>query len=314
MSQTIGYLGVPTAAGAHSPGNEKAPAALRAAGLVESLHHAGALVHDWGDLPPVPFALDRQHRRAQNAAKVGEVARHVADKVQEILARRELPLIIGGDCTILAGVISGFLSHGADPGLVYFDAHPDLNTPTSIVQGALDWMGMGHILALPGAAPELRDIGPRTPLLRPEAVVFFSYIPSELTPGEIDYLAAHRPAAFPAEEVSRRAPEAAQEAADLLRTRRSSFVVHFDVDALDFVDFPIADNAYQRNQGLTLASALRALGRFAACPGFAGLVVSQVNPDHAAGQGDLIGDFARRLAEALAAAQVTAAEQTAAAS
>jgi arginase len=296
MNKAIGYLGVPSAAGAHSPGIEKAPAALRAAGLTEQLRLGGAPVHDHGDLATVHFAIDAQHRRAQNAAAVGEVARQVDGVVQDMLTRDELPFVMGGDCTILAGVLSALVRRDADPGLVYFDAHPDLNTPTAVVQGALDWMGMAHILGLPDTVAELRDVGPRSPLLAQDAVVFFSYVPSEMTAWEESFFRERRPAGVPAEEVAADPAGAAQRAADIVRTRRDRLVVHFDVDALDFVDCPIADNAYQRNQGLTLEQALTALEQFVARPEFAALVVTQVNPDHAAAQAGLLDSFATRLA------------------
>ena len=78
----------------------------------------------------------------------------------------------------------------------------------------------------------------------------------------------------------------------------AGFIVHFDVDVLDFVDCPIADNAYQRNQGLTLEDALTALQMFAGSPAFAGLVVTEVNPDHAPDPG-VLHEFVEGLARAL---------------
>ncbi len=76
--------------------------------------------------------------------------------------------------------------------------------------------------------------------------------------------------------------------------------MHFDVDVLDYVDTPIADNAYQRNQGLTLDEAMTALAVFAGSALFGGLVLTEVNPDHVP-EGDLLSEFAGRLALALAA-------------
>ena len=61
-------IGVPTSAGAHHAGQDRAPAALRKAGLVERLTGAGVTVHDAGDLPGGMFALDREHPEARNLA------------------------------------------------------------------------------------------------------------------------------------------------------------------------------------------------------------------------------------------------------
>ena len=185
--------------------------------------------------------------------------------------------------------------------MLYFDAHPDLNTPQSVVQGALDWMGMAHVLGLPDAVDELSHLGPRAPLLTWDDVVFFGYVDSELTPWERELIDAHAQRSFAATQVAAHAATAAREARALLEARDAPFVVHFDVDALDFADFPIADNAYQRNQGLSLEDAMASLAVFAASERFAGLVLTEVNPDHMP-EPAVLREFAGRLAAALAPA------------
>ena len=299
MARSFAWIGAPSAAGAHSPGVEKAPAALRRAGLAERLA-VRAAVGDLGDLAVVPFALDRRHPREQNVERVARVARDVARRTGEALDAGALPLIVGGDCTILLGALAGFIEAGNDVGLVYLDAHPDLNTPESVVQGALDWMGMAHALALPGAVGELTRVGPRTPLVSWADVVFFGCVHSELTAWERGQLAAHADRVVAAAAVQGRAAPAAREARGLLEARGAPFLVHFDVDVLDYVDTPIADNAYQRNQGLTLDEAMAALAVLAASALFGGLVLTEVNPDHLPDD-DVLPIFASRLALALTA-------------
>lgn len=299
MKRPFALIGVPSAAGAHSAGVEKAPAALRAAGLVERLRGAGLEVSDHGSLPLVPFRLDREHPRAQNVGLVAEVARGLERRVRYMTETGELPLVIGGDCTILLGALAGHEAREG-VGVVYLDAHPDLNTPGNVAQGALDWMGMAHALGVPGALPELVHVGARDPLLTWGRVVFLSYVESATTPGELLLLDQHRPLVYPSAVVARRARDVATVAARALEQRVDRFIVHFDVDALDFVQFPIADNAYQRNEGLSLDDAMEALAALAASAGFGGLVLTEVNPDHAAGQGPLLEEFADRLGRALA--------------
>ncbi|TMD43326.1 MAG: hypothetical protein E6I88_01855 [Chloroflexi bacterium] len=63
--QTLGLLGVPSSAGAHGPGQEKAPSALRAAGLVEALRAGGLSVDDLGDLPLAAFGPTRPTRNSK---------------------------------------------------------------------------------------------------------------------------------------------------------------------------------------------------------------------------------------------------------
>lgn len=104
---------------------------------------------------------------------------------------------------------------------------------------------------------------------------------------------------FPAKEVRGRAGEAADEALACLEGLARGFVVHFDVDVIDFVDFPVAD-VPQNNAGLTLREAVTSLRVFASSPRFAGLVVTEFNPDHADERGELAARFVREVTDALA--------------
>src|ERR1700756_1238074 len=96
----VSVLGVPTSAGSHNPGQEKAPAAWRAAGLTDALRAAGLDVEDRGDLPAPP------PRRAGPPGGLGDTdggvggAQRVAAEVAAIRGAGRLPLVLGGDCTI----------------------------------------------------------------------------------------------------------------------------------------------------------------------------------------------------------------------
>jgi arginase len=157
-------IGVPTSAGAHHAGQERAPAALREAGLIRKLREAGDLVADAGDLPGAVFAVDHQHPEARNLAAVTRVASEVADAVDAQLKTGRLPLVIGGDCTITLGVIAGFRRHHADVGLLYVDGDADLSGALgSDDSGILDSTGVAHLLG--HGTPELSALagpGPAT--------------------------------------------------------------------------------------------------------------------------------------------------------
>jgi len=133
----------------------------------------------------LPAASASASAGAQNLPAVAAIARDVAGRVDAALAEGGIPLVIGGDCTIEVGVLSGFVRHGEDDiALLCMDAHADLNVPASVRYGALDWMGMAHILGVEGATWELSHSGPRVPLLADDKVVYFGLIPDELTPWE----------------------------------------------------------------------------------------------------------------------------------
>ena len=297
MSRRVGLIGVPSSAGAHWPGQDKAPRVLREAGLVERLESADCTVVDRGDLPRVRFRPDRGH--PQNFAAVIGVTRSVAARVESALRDGETPVVIGGDCTIELGVLSGCLRAGEDPALLYFDGGVDLYTPATNPTGILDSMGMAHMVAEPGAAEELCRIGPRFPLMPDDRVVYFGYEPVVGEPFEAEIAERRGMPRYPAEVVRGRAEEAAAEALGYLEGRAGRFVVHFDVDVIDFVDFPVAD-VPQIKAGLTFRDAVACLSIFAGSPKFGGLVITEFNPDHADEEGELAAVFVREVADVLA--------------
>jgi arginase len=159
MARRVGLIGVPTSAGAFAPGQEQAPAALRQAATVaaivrETAERVGAFARDSRTNAPTPVAL-----------------------------------VLGGDCTVGIGTVAGALAAGEDLGLLYFDTHAGLNVPDSVTEGALDWMGMAHMLAEPGARPELVWVGPRAPLLRDDQVLLFGWGPEQATEFEREAIA-----------------------------------------------------------------------------------------------------------------------------
>jgi arginase len=283
-------IGAPTSLGAFAPGQEQAPRALREAGLVERLG-AG----DLGDIPLRRWRPDREQRRAQNAAGVAAAARELADTVEPAIRDGRLALVLGGDCTVELGVVSAALRAGLERcTLVYFDMHPDLNTPDSVETGTLDWMGPAHMLDLPGTHPDVAGIGPRRPLLAPDDLLLFGYAPDQTKPGEQQAIEQHRIAAIPLAEVVAD-PRAA--AARALASVPDRFLLHFDVDIVDFVDLPLSENT-GHNIGMPFATARAALAALAADERLVALTVTEHNPAH----GEEDGSTSAALATALVAA------------
>ena len=297
-------LGVPTSAGAFRPGQERAPAAIREAGLVPALTERGVEVRDLGDSPVWRWRPDRERPRAQNLDAVVEIGRETAGRVERALGDGGPLLVLGGDCSIELGVVAGHLARDESVGLVYFDLHPDLNTPLSVTEGTFDWMGMAHALGLDGAEPELAGIGPRTPLLHDAQVLFLSYGPRQTRPFELDTMVRRGLAGIPIDEVAAAPERAAERVLTGFAARFDRLLVHFDVDVLDFNDTPLSEEAV-RGDGLTLDAAMRALGVLTASDRLSALTVTELNPEHGDEQGRTLRRFVDRLAGCLAAAPLS---------
>jgi len=290
---SVTVIGAPTSAGAYSPGQEDGPRALREQGLLERLARAGTDATDAGDVEPFRWRPDPARPRAANAAAVADRAGQVAARVAAVPAGGRA-LVLGGDCTVGVGTVAGLIGRGAAPGLVYLDRHADLNVPGSTVDGALDWMGVAHMLDREGAAGELAGVAGRRPMLAPAQLAYLGLgRVSEFEAGELERL---RPAIVDL-ETTVADPAAAARAALAALGDSDEIAVHFDVDVLDFLDAPLAENT-DRGLGLSLEAAGAALAALLADPRVAALTVTEFNPHHGAPD----GSTTRRLADTLAAA------------
>jgi arginase len=291
-------IGAPSSAGAYAPGQEKAPAALRSAGLLQLLSERGIAVDDRGDVPGFRWRIDRSNPRAMNATAVAMVARAVADQVAPALDSGSRVLVLGGDCTVELGTVAGALRGRESVGLVYFDLDTDLNTPKSTGDGALDWMGVAHLLGIEGTVAELAGLGPQTPMLSPDQVLFFAA--GNVEPFERQLIEKLGIAEVPVGEVVANPGAAAEKVVEGWGDRFDRLLVHLDVDVLDFTDFPLAENT-RRSKGIRLEQLMPALRGLLAAPNRVGLTITEVNPDHGENDGSTLRTFAGALAEALGA-------------
>ena len=289
----LGVIGVPSSAGAHGPGQEKAPGALRKAGLLGALREAGVEVEDLGDLPVTRFQPDQANRKQQSRSRVIKVAHQVADRVAEAVERELVPLVLGGDCTITLGVVAGLLRHQPDLGLIYFDGDADMTTPDTTRSGIFDSMGVAHLIG--EGDPEVAHLGPRFPLLPPDRVTLFGFHPYEIEPDEQRLLEKSAMAQYPVTSMGDRPVERAAEALARLEERVRAIAVHFDVDVMDSAEIPLAD--WPHYDALSFGDAMRCLRVFVGSPKLAALVVTEINPDN-----DPDGLLVRRFIDAFAEA------------
>ena len=168
------------------------------------------------------------------------------------------------------------------PGLLYTDRHYDLNTPESTTDGALDWMGLAHALALPGCVDTLTDaFGPR-PLLEAYQVAWLGVEPRVATGWEREQADGLGLRVTTSEALAAGGDPAGAARAALDHLPPGPLAVHLDVDVLDFIDAPLAENTDCRNTGPTLDQAVEALQLAARDPRVRALSIGELNPTRCA--------------------------------
>ena len=292
--ERLTVVGAPTSAGAYAPGQEDGPAALRAEGLLEALRAVGLDVTDAGDVEGFRWRPDPERPRAANAAAVADRAGRVAARVAAALDGGGRVLVLGGDCTVGVGTVAALAPRGG--GLVYLDRHADLNTPDTTIDGALDWMGVAHMLGVEGTEAAIAGLAGPPPMLLPRRLAYLALDIEIVAAAERERLAALSPAVVGMPAARADPAGAAGAALDALGDV-PAVAVHFDVDVLDFLDAPLAENV-DRTPGLSLDAAAAALAVLLADPRVRAVTVTEFNPHH----GDPGGATTRRLVDVLAGA------------
>ncbi|WP_129115759.1 arginase [Halegenticoccus tardaugens] len=169
MTRSVRIIGAPTDYGANRRGVDMGPSAIRYAGLADELVRAGVSTVDAGDVA-APRAEERDPDatappagKAKFLRETEEVCARLADEVAAAIDGGESPLVLGGDHSVAIGTLAGS-ARDADVGAIWFDAHGDLNTPTTSPSGNVHGMplaaalGVGEFADLDWAvAPGLRE-------------------------------------------------------------------------------------------------------------------------------------------------------------
>jgi arginase len=290
MMRTVALVEAPTSAGGYAPGQEDGPRAALDAGLIDLLEAAGAAVHRAGQVTPCRWRPDPDNPRAANAGAVIDRAGQVAEFARAVPAGDTI-LVLGGDCTVGVGTVAGLRDRVQRLGLVYVDRHADLNVPDSSGDGALDWMGVAHMLDIAGAVDGLAALAGQRPMLSSEQISFLGLGPH--TDFEADVIADRRLPVVDAETAAARPRHAARAALAPLADC-DGLAVHFDVDLVDFLDAPLAENT-DRGAAPSLTACGELLSELLADARVRSLTVTEFNPHH----GSEDGSTTKRLVEIL---------------
>jgi arginase len=276
----IALIGAPSSAGAFSPGTEKAPAALRAAGLVERLQSAGFEVTDYGDCAPRLFADDEEHRRARNLTEIVAGLNDLKARAEIAMKSGALVLVLGGECVQAIGLLTGARRYYKHINLLWFDRDADLNTPATTPSGRIDGMVVAHIIGK--GAPELVRFWGEPPLVREPDITLFGI--ARLDPPEQELLSRSPLRYVKASDIQARgAAASAANALNHLHADSREFVLHLDLDVIAQEEFPAV--VVPGTGGLSFEDVRAALKEILRHKNLVGLDIAQYNPDKDPGGG-----------------------------
>jgi arginase len=273
----VSILGVPLGYGASMAGVDIGPAALRVARIAERVAALGYEVNDRGDLHLArPRSHPKSHDKLKYLAEIIAACTELAAETKTILSAGELPVIMGGDHSIAigsgSGVASYFRDQGQTFGLIWFDAHADMNTPESSPSGNIHGMPLAVLLG--HGADELTGIGGFAPKLDPKLCAHVGA--REIDPGERELIRNLGLRVFTMREIDERGLNACMnEAIEIVSQGSGGYYVTFDVDALDPGDAPGSGTLVRG--GLSYREAHLAMEKIAEAGGMRLLEIVEIN-------------------------------------
>jgi arginase len=277
VRRAVSILGVPLGYGASMAGVDMGPAALRVARLTERISNLGYEVQDLGDLHlERPKSIPHSGEKLKYIREISSACEQLAQQVNQILTASELPLILGGDHSIaigsLAGVSSYFRQHEKRVGLIWFDAHADMNTPETTPSGNIHGMPLAAVLGY--GDRRLTNVGGFAPKLDPR---FCAHVGArDIDAGERELIRQLGIRFFTMREIDERGMGACMTEAIAIASRApSGYAVTFDVDALDPRDAPGSGTLVRG--GLTYREAHLGMEMIADAGGMQSLEVVEIN-------------------------------------
>ena len=281
----IALVGSASSAASIRAGTERAPAALRAAGMAQRFQAAGFEVTDQGDTATRMYLPDDEHPRAKNVSAILQNLNDLRPRVEVAVKSGALPLILAGDGISLLAVVAGVRRYYRSVRLLSADRDAGLNVPATTSSGCIDTMVISHVVGR--GAPELIRFWGEPPLVREPDVILFGV--DRLDPPEQQFLAGSSLRRDDAAGILKMgAAEAARRIVE--RFAGSQFVLHFDLDVISGGDF--AATNLPATGGLSWSAVREALQVFVSQPTLAAIHLTGYNPDL-----DADGEAARRVVE-----------------
>lgn len=276
---SIRLIGVPMDLGASRRGVDMGPSAVRYTDLRERLETLGHTVEDAGNVA-VPFREDAAkgaQRGARYLGAITDVCIDVALKVRDALAAGATPIVLGGDHALSAGSVAGAAAHlaakGESLGLVWIDAHGDLNTPATSRSGNVHGMPLAALLGHGDKA--MASIAGRPPAVKASDVALVGL--RDLEASEQEHIRKWNLSAFTMRALDEHGVRKVMEDAIAIATRSTAGLwVSFDMDVIDPADAPGVGTPVPG--GITYREAHLAMEMIADTGKLVGIDVVEVNP------------------------------------
>lgn len=229
----ISIIGVPMDHGQNRRGVDMGPSAIRYAGVVDRIEELGHTVTDEGDIRigQTDGSVDTE-TNLRNLKAITEATEALGDKVFEVAEAGNFPLVLGGDHSIAIGTLAGISERHENLGVIWYDAHADMNTSDTSPSGNIHGMplaasfGHGH--------EKLTNIRGYSPKVKPENIVIIGA--RSVDPGERELIKEHGIRVYSMHEIDKMGMHAViEDSIRYLKEERNTDAVHLSLD-LDGID------------------------------------------------------------------------------
>lgn len=236
QKKNISVIGVPMDLGQMRRGVDMGPSAIRYAGLLERLEAIGHTVTDLGDIQiDQPERVHTADTNLRNLDSVVKGSTALADQVKKVKTDGDFPLILGGDHSIAIGSLAGISSNYENLGVIWYDAHGDLNTGDTSPSGNIHGMPLAVSLGI--GHEDLVNIHDYTPKVKPENIVIIGA--RSLDEGERELIKERGIRVYTMHEVDRMGmTKVMEESIEYLKDRTDGVHLSLDLDGLDPNDAP----------------------------------------------------------------------------
>lgn len=235
MNKKVGIIGAPITIAQPNDGVDLGPKAIRYAGLINRLEKLNLNVIDYGDLNVTNERLPENDLNLKNLENVATGNELIAQKVIEVVNKDEFPLILGGDHSIAIGSIAGLADKYKDLGVIWYDAHADLNNAETSPSGNIH--GMSLAVCLGNGHERLTSINGNQPKINPENVVLIGA--RDLDDGEKELIKQIGIKLYTMTDIEEKGMQSViEETLDYLKDRTDGIHLSLDVDGLDPIHTP----------------------------------------------------------------------------